>query len=176
MAKMEIVEKKTSELKAYENNPRANNDAIEPVMRSIEQFGFRVPIIIDRENVIVAGHTRLKAAKRLKLKTVPCLVADDLTEDQIKAYRLVDNKCSQYASWLDDLLKQEIASVTINLSHWDFPNLSDVPTLPDTPDVPKEIKYVQKWGIVVDFLEEEAAKKAFDLISGLGFDARIVSV
>jgi ParB/RepB/Spo0J family partition protein len=76
-----IVDIKLEELKPYENNPRNNEDAIEPVAKSIKEFGFKVPIVIDKNNIIIAGHTRYKAAKKLGLNKVPCIVADDLTED-----------------------------------------------------------------------------------------------
>ena len=81
-----------SKLKEYENNPRHNENAVEAVAESIKQFGFKVPIIIDKDNIIVAGHTRKKAAIKLGLKTVPCIIADDLTPEQVKAFRLADNK------------------------------------------------------------------------------------
>lgn len=96
---MDIVKKKISELKEYENNPRINDNAVGFVANSIAEFGFKVPIVIDKDNVIVCGHTRFKAAKQLKLKTVPCVVANDLTEEQIKAFRLVDNKTQELAEW-----------------------------------------------------------------------------
>ena len=89
---MQIVEKYTKELIPYANNPRDNDNAVDAVAKSIEQFGFKVPIVIDKDNVIIAGHTRLKAAGKLKLEKVPCIIADDLTEEQIKAFRLADNK------------------------------------------------------------------------------------
>ena len=85
---MNIVMKKTSELFEYENNPRNNESAIEAVANSIKEFGFKVPIVISKNNVIIAGHTRLKASLKLGLKEVPCIVADDLNDEQIKAFRL----------------------------------------------------------------------------------------
>ena len=99
MKELQIVYKNISSLNIYENNPRFNEDAVEPVANSIKQFGFKVPIIIDSSNVIVAGHTRFKAAKQLGMDKVPCIVADDLTEEQIKAFRLADNKVSEFSSW-----------------------------------------------------------------------------
>jgi len=112
---MQIVEKKVTELKAYEKNPRKNDNAVGPVAESIKEFGFKVPIIIDKDNVIVAGHTRLKAAKRLKLKTVPCIVADDLTPEQIKAFRLADNKVSEFAEWDMDFLTPELKEIDFDM-------------------------------------------------------------
>lgn len=95
--KVEIKEIALKELVPYEKNPRKNDDAVEFVANSIKEFGFKVPIVIDSNNIIVAGHTRYKAAKKLKLATVPCIVADDLTPGQIKAFRLVDNKVVEFS-------------------------------------------------------------------------------
>lgn len=96
---MEIINKKLDELIPYEKNPRKNDEAIQYVANSIKEFGFKVPIIIDKNNVIVAGHTRYKASKELGLKEVPCIIADDLNDEQIKAFRLADNKVSEMAEW-----------------------------------------------------------------------------
>ena len=89
---MEIIQIKTSQLIPYENNPRQNKDAVPAVMKSIQEFGFKVPIVIDKNNVIVAGHTRVMAAQKLGMDSVPCIIADDLTDEQIRAFRLADNK------------------------------------------------------------------------------------
>lgn len=105
---MNIVNKSISEIKPYEKNPRKNDDAVKYVAESIKEFGFKVPVVIDKNGVIVAGHTRWKAAKELKLETLPCVVADDLTEEQIKAFRLVDNKVSEKAGWDFALLEEEL--------------------------------------------------------------------
>jgi len=108
---MQIVEKKLGELKPYEKNPRKNDEAVEYVANSIKEFGFKVPIVIDKDGVIVAGHTRYKAAKKLDLDIVPCIIADDLTEQQIKAFRLADNKVSEKAEWDFDLLGEEMDGI-----------------------------------------------------------------
>lgn len=105
---MNIIEKNISELKEYENNPRHNDGAVDAVAESIKQFGFKVPIIIDSDGIIIAGHTRLKAAKSLGLKTVPCIIADDLTPEQVKAFRLADNKVGELAEWDFDALEAEL--------------------------------------------------------------------
>ena len=109
---MNIVEKDINELVMYENNPRKNDEAVKYVAESISQFGFKVPVIVDKDNVIVAGHTRVKAARKLKLKTVPCIVADDLTPEQIKAYRLADNKVAEKAGWDFSKLEIELDEIT----------------------------------------------------------------
>lgn len=118
---MKIVEKSINEFVMYENNPRKNDEAVKYVAESIKNFGFKNPIIIDKDNVIVAGHTRLKAARKLKMETVPCIVADDLTPEQIKAFRLADNKVSEFATWDDDLLAIELADITgIDMTDFGF--------------------------------------------------------
>lgn len=92
----------------YDKNPRKNDGAVEYVKNSISQFGFKVPIVVDKNNVIVCGHTRYKAAKQLKLESVPCVMADDLTEEQITAYRLADNKVAEFSEWDYELLDEEL--------------------------------------------------------------------
>ena len=118
-SKMIIIEKKLDEIRPYEKNPRYNDEAVGPVAKSIQEFGFKVPIVIDKDGVIVAGHTRYKAAKKLKLETVPCVVAEDLTDEQIKAFRLADNKVGEIATWDDGLLTEELESI-LNIDMKDF--------------------------------------------------------
>lgn len=108
---MDIINIALKDLKPYENNPRKNDDAVKYVAESIKEFGFKVPIVIDKNNVIVAGHTRYKAAKKLKMSEVPCIIADDLTDEQIKAFRLADNKVAEKAEWDFDLLNTEIDGI-----------------------------------------------------------------
>lgn len=122
---MDVITKRIDELIPYVNNPRKNDKAVNAVANSIKQFGFKVPIIIDNNGVIVCGHTRLKAANMLHLSTVPCVVADDLTDDQIKAFRLAENKVSEFSDWDFSKLEQEIAELSdmnIDLSDFGFQN------------------------------------------------------
>ena len=95
-------------VKPYDRNPRRNDNAVDAVAASIREFGFRQPIVVDRDGVIIVGHTRLKAAKKLGMKEVPVLVADDLTEEQVKAYRLADNKAGELAGWDFAELEEEL--------------------------------------------------------------------
>lgn len=108
---MEIVTKNIKDLVPYENNPRKNDKAVEYVANSIAQFGFKVPIVIDKNNTIVCGHTRYKASQELGLSEVPCIIADDLNEEQINAFRLADNKVSEQASWDFKLLDKELDNI-----------------------------------------------------------------
>ena len=107
----QITLKSLDEVRPYANNPRKNDDAVEYVVNSIKEFGFKVPIIIDGSGEIVAGHTRYKAAKQLGMDEIPCIVADDLTEEQIKAFRLADNKVAEAAEWDFDLLSEELDDI-----------------------------------------------------------------
>lgn len=112
------------ELNEYENNPRKIPlEAVEAVSKSIEEFGFKVPVVVDKDNVIVSGHTRIRAAKALGLKEVPCIVADDLTSEQIKAFRLADNKTSELSGWdfeKLDIELEELSDFDINMSEFGF--------------------------------------------------------
>lgn len=98
-------------LKPYEKNPRKNDEAVAAVAASIREFGFRVPIICDADHVIICGHTRLKAAEMLGLEEIPVIVADDLTPEQVRAFRLADNKTAELAEWDDELLYKEIGDL-----------------------------------------------------------------
>ena len=121
MQKLEIKNIALSELKAYENNPRRiTEEAVNAVASSIKEFGFKVPIIIDTQNVIVAGHTRVKAAEKLGLIEVPCIIADDLTPEQIKAFRLIDNKTSELSGWDFEKLDLELEELKLDFDMNDF--------------------------------------------------------
>lgn len=114
---MNIIEKRVADLKPYGKNPRKNDDAVKYVAESIRNFGFKVPIVITKDNEIVCGHTRWKASKKLKMESVPCVVADDLTEEQIKAFRIADNKVGEKAEWDLALLDTELAEIeTIDMT------------------------------------------------------------
>ena len=105
------------ELIPYENNPRVNDYAVKKVLESIKEFGFRNPILVDADMVIIAGHTRREASILAGLERVPYIVADDLTPEQVKAYRIADNKLAELSSWDDELLKEEL----FGLEEVDFP-------------------------------------------------------
>lgn len=123
---MQIVQKRLNKIKPYERNPRRNDDAVSYVAASIREFGFKVPIVVDKNGIIVAGHTRYKAAKQIGLKEVPCIVADDLTEEQVNAFRLADNKVSEAAEWDYDLLDEELdAILDIDMEDFGFQFLDE---------------------------------------------------
>ena len=117
---MQIEELSLNAIKPYERNPRKNDSAVNGVAESIKQFGFKQPIVIDKDNVIVAGHTRYKAAKKLGLKAVPCVRADDLSSEQIKAYRILDNKLNELASWDLETLDTELSDIDFEFGNFDI--------------------------------------------------------
>lgn len=126
---MEIESIRIDDLKPYENNPRFNNDAVAGVKASIQQFGFKIPIVVDKNNVIVCGHTRFKASQELGLKELPCIRANDLTDEQIKAFRIADNSVSEKSSWDLEKLSIELEEISIDMTSFnldlDFLNDTD---------------------------------------------------
>lgn len=136
---MKIKDLKLEELTPYENNPRDNEAAVSVVAASIKEFGFKVPIVADKDGVIVTGHTRLKAAQELGLETVPVIFADDLTPEQIKAFRLADNKTAEFASWDLDKLAAEMAGLEIDMEAFGFTPPEKTPDQ-DTFDVDEALE------------------------------------
>lgn len=123
---MQIINIKLDLLKPYEKNPRNNENAVEYVANSIKEFGFKVPIIIDENNTIVCGHTRYLASKKLGLTEVPCVIADDLTPEKIKAFRLIDNKTNEFATWNEDLLLEELKAIEdIDMQNYGFEEIAE---------------------------------------------------
>lgn len=132
---MQIIDMPIGQIKPYEHNPRNNDAAVEPVAASIREFGFRQPIVVDANNVIICGHTRYRAAKRLGLETVPVLVASDLSPEKVKAYRLADNKTAEAAEWLPDELAAELGDLqsALDMAQFGF-DLGDIDI--DQDDLP----------------------------------------
>jgi len=148
---MHIKNKKLTELTPYAHNPRINDAAIESVANSIREFGFLVPIVIDKNDTIVAGHTRLKAALSLGLSEVPTVDAGNLTDKQIKAFRLADNKTAELADWDLDKLKAELEE----LPDFDMSMFGFDMTFPEEETSPKIGTYKEKFSVVVDCTDEE---------------------
>lgn len=125
--RMNIAYKNVNDLIPYINNPRDNDAAVDAVASSIKNFGFKVPIVVDSDNEIIAGHTRLKAAQKLGLQEVPTIVAEDLTENQVRAFRLADNKVSELAEWDQELLDNELQDIDgIDMAEFGFDLLPDL--------------------------------------------------
>ena len=109
--KIKVVNVPVSEIVPYENNPRVNEGAVEQLARIIEQFGFRNPAVLNKDKVIIEGHTRLLAVKKLGWETMPCIIATDLTPEQEQALRIADNKIAEIAEWDEDKLKVELSAL-----------------------------------------------------------------
>lgn len=144
MEKEQIVYIKTKELKLNPRNPRKNNDAVETVLKSIERYGFKNPLIVDENKIVWCGNTRLKAAKQLKLEECPCIIVRDLTPQQMEEYAILDNKTNEIAEWDFDLLKDILPELNLddfNLE-WQLPeddiDWADIDNLDEkTYDEPK---------------------------------------
>ena len=118
---MEVIERKLAEIIPYENNPRNNEDAVDKVAESLKEFGWQQPIVVDSDGVVIAGHTRLKAAQKLGMETAPVVVADGLTDEQVRAYRLADNKTAEFSGWNFEMLDAELFSINnIDMSAFGF--------------------------------------------------------
>lgn len=152
---MRILSISIDKVKPYENNPRYNDEAVDAVMASIKEFGFKVPIVIDKDNVIVTGHTRYKASKKLGLKTIPCIRADDLSDDQIKAFRVADNRVAEIAEWDFDKLAIEMDEIDLDMSVFGF----DMDSFKDLDDIEDEV--TDDDGYYGD--ERERTNKAYNL-------------
>lgn len=177
MKEMKIEYKNINEIVPYENNPRNNEEAVEFVANSIQEFGFKVPIIVDKDNVIVTGHTRLKAAQKLGLTEVPVIYADDLTEEQIKAFRIADNKTGEKANWDLDKLKIELEDINFDMTDFGFGDfelsmlVDDMEPEPYDDDIVQEYsensdEYLASKRIIITYSteeEEEYLKNLFNV-------------
>ncbi len=131
---MQVIERKLDEIMPYENNPRNNDEAVDKVAASIEQFGFNVPILVDPDGVIVAGHTRYKAAQKLKIDKVPVIVVDGMDEESLRQFRIVDNKTAELSGWDYDKLILELGGIPeINMDAFEFGDFSGG-GIPDTEE------------------------------------------
>lgn len=173
---MNIIQKPIGELRPYKNNPRKNAKAVDAVAESIKQFGFLVPIVLSPDEEIVAGDTRYKAAKKLKLKTVPCVIADELTPEQIKAFRLADNKVGEIAEWDVDLLTAELADIAVDMSVFGFelPDSDEEEELGSTSK-DSSFNYQEQYGVIVMCTDEEHQKEVYETLAGMGYDCKVVA-
>lgn len=170
---METITKKVSELIPYVNNPRNNDDAVDAVASSIKNFGFKVPIIVDSNNEIINGHTRLKAAKKLGLETVPVIVADDLTPEQIKAFRLADNKVGEIATWDENALAVELENLDFDMSDFGF-EIEDLEVnIENRDDDTEPANLNEKMVIIIEADSDEELENYFERLNEEGYPCRI---
>lgn len=171
-----------SAVKPYEKNPRKNDKAVDGVAESIKQFGFKQPIVIDKNGVIVAGHTRYKAALKLGFDTVPCVRADDLTQKQIKAYRILDNKLNELASWDFEMLGEELETFEfdfepfdVEIPTFDWQEFTDVEKYGNLPPLKTE-ETVSKNNSVSNVISSQSSTPASNVISSTNLGESSVSI
>ncbi len=169
---MKIVNKKVDDLIPYENNPRYNDESVEYVANSIKEFGFKVPIIVDKNNVIVAGHTRYKASLELGLEEVPTIVADDLSDEQIKAFRLADNKVGEKSSWNLELLEEELRELGLDMNKFGFDDLEDISKEIERTDLSEDI--MEKYEvIIIKCINEMTMRETYEKLTKEGYECQL---
>lgn len=173
---MQIIYKQLDELREYENNPRHNENAVAAVAASIEKFGWKQPIVIDAAGVIVCGHTRYKAAQRLGMQAAPCVIADDLTDEQIRAYRLADNKTAELAGWDFDKLEAELEQLQeMDMAAFGFEESdSDDDTQKERKDLSDKVNAIYE--VIVECADEFEQEEVFTRLSGEGLQCRVLTL
>jgi ParB-like chromosome segregation protein Spo0J len=168
---------KTERVKPYGNNPRVNDSAVGAVAKSIEEFGFRQPIVVDKEGAIVVGHTRWKAARKLGLKTVPVHVATDLTPAQARAYRIADNKTAELAEWDDGRLATELEALRHangNLEALAF-TPKELATLLGTAQDSNSLQYAMNYEVIVECSDEAEQRRVYEKMSKEEYRCRVLT-
>ena len=179
---MQVIEKELSWLKPYANNPRDNESAVEPVANSIKEFGFKVPIVATSDGEIINGHTRFKASKLLGLEKVPVIIADDLTDEQIKAFRLADNKTGEIADWNESLLikeLEELDDLDYDMGQFGFEldlDDADGDGSDDAGDIPDNIDVVETFALNVIVKNEAEQAELYEELLGRGFEVKVVAL
>lgn len=177
---MKVITVPIDKIIPYDKNPRKNDDAVEPTAKSIKRFGWQQPIVVDKHNVIVAGHTRYKAAKKLRLKEVPIVYAKHkdgtwLTDEEVNAYRLADNKTGDLAEWDDDLLADDLGDIIdIDMSDFGFDELSDDSDDANVDDLDLSDDITDKYELKVSCDDEKSLEKLFDRLKGEGYKCDIL--
>lgn len=165
----------------YINNPRNNEAAVDRVAASIKEFGFNVPLVLDKENVIITGHTRHKAAQKLGLEQVPCIYAEGLTKAQIKAYRIADNKVSEYATWDDELLGIELEQLKeleydLELTGFDLDDIDNM--LNPVEEEPKDLsdEVADTYEVIVECVNETEQEQIYNNLISEGYKCRVLTL
>ena len=154
MKQLKMVERHISELTGYARNPRKNDDQVDRMVESIKEFGFRIPVVAKSDGSVVDGHLRLKAAKKMGMESVPEVLADELTDAQVKAFRLLANRSANWADWDDDLLRQELADLKgmdfdLSLTGFDAEEISSSETILKEGGKSILQTLISRWGFIV---------------------------
>lgn len=174
---MNIVDIAVKDIRPYENNARNNKKAIDKVKKSIEEFGFKVPIVLDKNYIIVCGHTRYEAAIKLGMDKVPCIVASDLDDKKIKAYRLADNKVSEFSTWDVDMLMEELEDIRdFDMSDFgfEFSNDKEKSNKPKGSDLSEKVKEV--FEVIVECSDESDQEELYDRLISEGLTCRVLTL
>lgn len=173
---MNIVNVNIEDIIPYENNPRFNDNAVEYVANSIKEFGFKVPVVLDKNNVIVTGHTRIKACEKLGIETIPCIYADDLTEEQVKAFRLADNKVGEVAQWDFDLLDMELDNIEMDMEDFGFldMNLEEETEKTERKDLSETVKEVYE--VIIECTNELEQERIYNELMEEGYKCRVLTL
>ena len=187
MASLQVENWEIDKLIPYARNPRKNDDVVDKMVSAIKEFGFRIPIVAKSDGSVVDGHLRLKAAKRLGMTEVPVALADELTDEQVKAFRILANKSANWAEWDNDLLKLEIdelklANFNLDLTGFDnielknlFDEKGDDTNNTDDGDIPPDdFKYEQKFGVIIECKSESEQKEIYERLTNEGFTCKVV--
>lgn len=169
MNKEQIVYKKIDELKLNPKNPRKNDGAVDSVLKSIEKYGFKNPLIVDEKGIVWCGNTRLKAAKKLGLKEAPCIIVTDLTEKQMREYALLDNKTNEIADWDFDMLQEELDE--LDFSDFDFDWGIEDKIEENRKDISDTIK--DSFELIVDCKNEQELQNLYDEFNKRGYVCKI---
>ncbi len=182
-------------IKPYKNNPRKNDEAISYVMDSLREFGWQQPLVIDTDSVLIVGHTRLLAAKKLGYAEVPCVIADKLTPAQAKAYRIMDNRSGEIATWdkellfpeLDDILSMDMSydMEFFKFASYEVPSAADLVDDAPAPEPPKkkekekpkpapEPNFTSQYGVIIMCENEDEQKNIFDSLTEEGYTCKVV--
>lgn len=168
---MEVKNVDINSIEPYKNNPRNNDDAVDATANSIKEFDWQQPIVVDKDGVIIVGHTRLKAAKKLGLKQVPIVVAENLSDEKVKAYRLADNKTGEQATWNFSLLDDELADIdNIDMAQFGFSEDKD-----DEEPVDLSDSLDEKYQVVINCKDENELQSAFEKLQKEGYDCNILT-
>jgi len=172
---MNIIDLQITDIKPYANNPRKNETAIEQVGKSIEAYGFMQPLVVDKNNIIIVGHTRYYAAMDLDLKTIPVLIATDLNDDQCKAYRIADNKTGEFSEWDYDLLRTEIKNISDLFTGFE---VGELEKLFNIGEESKDFSNVmtEKYSVRIDCDNEEHQQRLYEEFKKRGLKCQVLSL
>ena len=178
---MQLVTMKLSEIHPYERNPRRNDPAVASVVESIQQCTYVAPIVVEEDGVILAGHTRYRALKKLKRKEAEVIIKAGLSEEQKRKYRLLDNKTTELAGWDLDLLADELEGLDFGGLDLDWGIGPDEEEQQPSEEkagnfAKSEFEYTQQYGVTVILASEAEQEDCYNKLRGMGYDCRVVTV